>query len=147
MFSLECHYILFYRNKTKKELNLVKKNNMKITIICILIMFSSFALIAQNDTIPPRMKYNINYRIYISHNRENPRKANGDKYSGVVQFEFVVTQKGCIDSISIISSPHESLSKETIRVLEKTDCNWICGSINGEPSAIKIKSKTVFTME
>jgi len=123
------------------------KNFKKIALLSIFILTLTATLSAQNDTIPPRMKYNINYNMYIAHNRENPRAANGDTFSGEVKFEFLVTERGCIDSIRIISSPHEKLTKETIRVLEKTACKWISGSVNGEPKTLKIKSKVVYTIE
>ena len=93
------------------------------------------------------MENNINFKIYITNDLKYPIQAVDNNCSGVVQFEFIVTEKGCIDSISIISSPCASLTKETIRVLEKIACKWIAGTTNGKISTLKLKNEIVFKME
>lgn len=120
---------------------------MKKTFVCILIVFSSFKLFAQKDTLLPKLKRYDNYTEFINKHLEYPMIAMENGWSGRVEFEFVVTHTGCIDSINIISSPNINFSKEVTRVLEKTKCKWIPAQKNGHPTAVRITSFIDFELE
>ena len=75
------------------------------------------------------------------------REAAVNRIQGKVDFSFQITSAGCIDSIQILNSPHELLSTEVIRVLEKTKCRWTPGSVNQIPVRTALSSSITFYLD
>lgn len=74
---------------------------------------------------------------YVYSNLNYPSKARNEGIDGVVELQFIVDTQGDIQEIEILSSPHPSMDKECIKVLEKMKkdkIKWIPGKKNGEPS-------------
>jgi len=78
---------------------------------------------------------------YLLRNLQYPKEAREAKIAGKVIVEFVVEKDGSISSrnITVLKSPHGSLSKEAIRLI-KNGPKWIPGSIKGVP----VRTKKVF---
>lgn len=76
---------------------------------------------SQSDTIKAIYKgesYKI--RLEITY----PGYAIEHEISGVVEYRFHIDNNGCLDSILIINSPHESLSNEVKRAIFSLKCDW-----------------------
>jgi TonB family protein len=84
---------------------------------------------------------------YIHKNVRYPKDAAMKGIKGRVDFSFTVTPTGCIDSIKIDKSPHDLLSGAVIKVMEYTECEWIPGSINGNPVSMTLSSFINFKLE
>ena len=69
-------------------------------------------------------------RRFITKNLRYPR--NIENIQGRVVVKFVIEKDGSITNIEVMRSPHESLSKEVIRLIESMP-NWISGEQNGKP--------------
>jgi len=120
---------------------------MKKFLISVLILFATMTAFAQNDTILPKLKKYDNYAVYIQNQIKYPTIALENGWTGRVEFEFIISHKGCIDSVKVLSSPNINFTKEVIRVLEKTKCKWVPMSVNGYPVAARINSFVDFNLD
>jgi len=82
---------------------------------------------------------------FLTKNINYPRKASYYEISGTVVIEFVVETDGTIGSFSILTSPSEELSEETLRVLRLMP-KWIPGIREGKPAGIKFWMPVKFTL-
>jgi protein TonB len=75
---------------------------------------------------------------YLLRNLQYPKEARASKITGKVIVEFVVEKDGSISSknITILKSPHKSLSKEAIRLV-KNGPKWSPGKSKGIPVRTK----------
>lgn len=58
---------------------------------------------------------------------------------GTVRLSFIVEKDGSIGNIEVIESPHEALSKEAIRVVEKSSKKWTPAEKGGEKVRCKYR--------
>ncbi len=89
--------------------------------VLLFILLSSNISYSQNDTIRAyhkgedfRPQLKVKYPVYaIEH-----------EISGVVEYKFHISMNGCLDSLLIINSPDEVLSREVKRVILSLKCDW-----------------------
>ncbi len=115
--------------------------------ITLLLLFNICSLFGQSDTLAPKLIYDDTYMDYVTRNVRYPKDAAMNGIKGRVDFSFTITPTGCIDSIKIDKSPHDLLSRAVIKVLEYTECEWIPGSINGNPVSMTLSSFINFNLE
>lgn len=84
---------------------------------------------------------------YLLRNLQYPKEARASKIAGKVIVEFVVEKDGSISSknITILKSPHKSLSKEAIRLV-KNGPKWIPGKLKGIPVRTKKMLPITFSL-
>lgn len=75
-------------------------------------------------------------QLFIVTNLNYPIAARENNIQGNVLLSFVVNKDGTITDIEIIESPHESLSKESIRVV-KAFPRWEPGRVGGIPVRVR----------
>ena len=83
---------------------------------------------------------------YLVKNLQYPKKAREDSIQGRVIVKFIVQKDGSIANIEIESSPHETLSKEAIRVIELMP-KWKPGRLKGEPVRVQYVLPVTFKLE
>ena len=86
-----------------------------------------------------------NLNKFIARSLKYPRYALENGIEGKAVVQFVVRKDGSIGDIEIVSSPHESLSNEAIRLI-KLMPNWIPGTQKGEPVNVKYIFPVVFKL-
>jgi len=84
---------------------------------------------------------------YVLRNLQYPREAREAKITGKVIIEFVIEKDGSISSknITVLKSPHKSLSKEAIRLI-KNGPKWIPGKLKGVPVRTKKVMPVTFNL-
>lgn len=68
---------------------------------------------------------------WLNNNIRYPAEAAESSIQGRVSLSFTVSKDGSIKDIEVMRSPHESLSRESIRLV-KSMPKWIPGRMNGE---------------
>jgi periplasmic protein TonB len=119
----------------------------KISILILACLIFSDKAFSQADTLLPKLNGYIQYVDFIKENIKYPPVAVENGITGRVIFNFMVTKTGCIDSIRIVSKTHESLNKEVIKALNKTECNWAPARINNIPQNLILHSFIDFSLE
>ncbi len=95
---------------------------MKQVLLSLIVALSvSLSVYSQNDTIKAFYK-GEDYLQLIK--LDYPQYAVEMEIFGEVNFKFHIDKVGCLDSIVIISSPHDVLSKEVKRSLSTLKCDW-----------------------
>lgn len=122
------------------------KTIKRITVLCISIL-STINLFSQTDTTLAYIKGFEKHKDYIVRQISYPPLAAEQGISGRVDISFIISEKGCIDSIKVVSSPDETLSKEVIEAVKKTKCKWIPAKTNGTPISITMHSFFEFKLE
>lgn len=64
------------------------------------------------------------WTAFLSKNLKYPNYAVDKNIEGVVRVQFIVNKDGTIDEFKILKSPHETLSKEVLRLMNKSP-NWV----------------------
>ncbi|MDA3613440.1 energy transducer TonB [Polluticaenibacter yanchengensis] len=64
------------------------------------------------------------WRNYLSRNLKYPNEAIAKEIEGVVKVIFTVDENGVTSDFKVISSPHEVLSKEALRIITQSG-NWL----------------------
>jgi len=84
---------------------------------------------------------------YVLRNLRYPKEARESKITGKVIIEFVIEKDGSISSknITVLKSPHKSLSKEAIRLI-KNGPKWIPGKLKGVPVRTKKVMPVTFNL-
>ena len=84
---------------------------------------------------------------YLLRNLQYPKEARTSGITGKVIVEFVIEKEGNISSqnFKVLKSPHESLSKEAIRLIKKGP-KWIPGKIKGIPVRTKKMLPVTFSL-
>lgn len=78
------------------------------------------------------------FRTWILQHMKYPEEARKRGISGQVLVSFVVTKNGAITQIEVLSSPHDLLTQEVIRVLRHTpDGGWTPGIQEGRKVDVK----------
>jgi TonB family protein len=116
-------------------------------LISLLLLFIGVYLFGQPDTLAPKLIIHDAYMDFVIENLRYPEDAAKKGIRGRVDFSFFITPVGCIDSIKIDNSPHDLLSREVIRVMEKTACEWIPGRFNGILVGMTLSSFINFKLE
>jgi TonB family protein len=93
----------------------------QIINVLLFILLSSNISYSQNDTIRAYHK-GEDYRLKLKF--EYPGYAIEQGISGVVEYKFHISANGCLDSLLIINSPHEVLSREVKRAILSLKCDW-----------------------
>jgi len=93
----------------------------QIINVLLFILLSSNISYSQNDSIRACNK-GEDYRLKLM--VKYPAYAIEHEISGVVEYKFHISMKGCLDSLLIINSPHEVLSREVKRVILSLKCDW-----------------------
>lgn len=57
------------------------------------------------------------WRRFLEQNLQYPKYAQKKNITGVVRVQFMVSKTGEVSDVAILSSPHESLSKEVLRLI------------------------------
>ncbi len=116
-------------------------------LITLLLLFNICSLFGQSDTLAPKLNKYDNYNDFVTENIRYPKDAAMNGIKGRVDYSFKITQAGCIDSIKIVNSPDDLLSRAVIIVLEKTECKWIPGSIDGNYVSMTLISFITFNLK
>jgi TonB family protein len=82
---------------------------------------------------------------FLSHNIRYPKIARENGVQGQVLVEFVVEEDGSLTNFSIVSSPSDDLSKESLRVLALLP-KWKPGTKDGKPVRVKFTYPINFTL-
>ncbi len=72
------------------------------------------------------------FQIWASKRVKYPSEATKKGIQGTVRLSFIVEKDGSIGNIEVIESPDEALSKEAIRVVEKSSKKWTPAEKDGE---------------
>jgi TonB family protein len=83
---------------------------------------------------------------FLSQNLRYPDYAIDKNIQGVVRVKFLVYKDGSIDELEILSSPHESLSKEVLRLMKKSP-NWEPAVRYNEPVIYRHVQRVTFRLE
>ena len=83
---------------------------------------------------------------FFANNIIYPEEAREVGIEGTVYVKFVVEKRGRVSNIQIISSPHEMLSNEVIRVFEVMH-PWIPGRVNGRTASSNFTIPVRFKIE
>lgn len=82
---------------------------------------------------------------FLAESIKYPQKARDSGIQGTVFLSFIINADGSITNISILRSPHESLSDEAIRVM-KLMPKWKPGKQNGKPVRVQFNMPIKFTL-
>ena len=105
----------------KKNRHSLSRFMKQIINVLLFILLSSNISYSQNDTIRAYHK-GEDYRPQLK--VKYPGYAIEHEISGVVEYKFHINMNGCLDSLLIINSPHEVLSREVKRVILSLKCDW-----------------------
>ena len=92
-------------------------------------------IVAPSDTIYEEVDEKpdfLDLNQFLIKNLKYPPYAQEKKIQGKVIIKFIVSKDGSITNIEVISSPHEILSNEAIRVI-KLMPKWKPGILKGKP--------------
>lgn len=101
-----------------------------------------FTLVEQMPEYPGGQEALIKF---ISQNLKYPESAKEAGISGTVYVSFIVSEKGNIESVKAISSVHELLDKEAIRVVKEMP-SWKPGIQKGKPVKVQFTLPLKFTL-
>jgi len=104
--------------------------------------------------IPDKAKMNIEidasfpggpkaWQNFLVKNLRYPASAKNAGIQGFVKLKFVVKATGDIEDIVMVSSPHVDLTKEAIRVLNKSP-RWVPARRNNQPFESEMKIMVAF---
>lgn len=83
---------------------------------------------------------------YLQSNLRYPDEARRGEIQGVVKINFTVDKDGVLSEYSIASSPHESLSREVIRLLQKGP-QWMPAIQYNRPVRMRHSQNVVFRLQ
>lgn len=83
---------------------------------------------------------------FISSNINYPAYCKENNIVGRVIARFIVTNKGEIDSVNILASPHQTMSDECIRMIKLMPI-WTPGKQNGKPVNVFFTLPISFQLE
>jgi TonB family protein len=86
------------------------------------------------------------WRKFLENNLQYPNYAQKKSIEGVVKVQFIVSNTGEVSEMAIISSPHESLSKEVLRLM-KLSPNWLPAILLNEPVMYRHIQSITFKLE
>ncbi len=102
--------------------------------------------LADNEKMPRFMGGGIDYFArWISMHIKYPFAAYADEIEGTVVVSFVIDKDGSVVNVQIRESPHESLSKEAIRVV-KSSPKWTPGQRDGKPVKVILNLPVNFSI-
>lgn len=94
----------------------------------------------------PQYKGGINaMSTFLGQNLVYPEVARQAGITGKVYVQFVINKKGKMENIKVIRSPHESLSKESVRVIKKMP-RWKPGVQDGKKVKVRYTLPINFTL-
>ena len=79
----------------------------------------------------------IEFIKWVYQNIKYPEEAWRERVSGKAVVKFTVNTDGYLSDFIILQSPHESISREVIRILSQSPA-WTPGYINGEPVRVSL---------
>ena len=118
----------------------------RLSFTTLLLFAGLFNSGAQTDTILPTLKNGMDFRAFINSQLVYPEIAQENGIQGKVIISFQVTREGCLDSVKVLASPDLSLSRATIKALEKTDCGWNPGRIGDRPVMVGLSFPVTFNL-
>lgn len=86
------------------------------------------------------------WRNYLQQNLRYPDEAKRNEIQGVVKINFTVDKDGMLSDYVIASSPHESLSKEVMRLLQKGP-KWVPAIQYNRPVKMRHSQNVVFRLQ
>lgn len=84
-------------------------------------------------------------KAFLKKNLRYPEAARQYQVQGRVVLQFFVETDGTLSEIKVLSTPHELLTQEAIRVLQKMP-KWKPGLQDGTPKRVKAKQPFIFYM-
>lgn len=102
---------------------------------------------SQSDTLNAKINGSDNYVDYINKNIKYPLIAIENNIQGRVEYQFVISKTGCIESIEITSDSDPTLNKAVTKLLKKTGCNWTPAMIDNEPVSVSMASHIDFKLD
>lgn len=101
----------------------------------------------QTVEIMPQFPGGVDEMIkFLSMNIHYPVEAQEQEIQGMVILSFVVDKDGTVKDVAIVRTPHESLSKESIRVVYKMP-KWKPGLQKGEAVPVKFTLPIRFSLK
>ncbi len=88
------------------------------------------------------------FNFWIYNNLKYPPKAIKNRIEGEVMLSFIISKTGWISKVILVSSPHDLLSEEAIRVVVASSPHWSPG-INeyGDKVNVKYDFPIIFKLE
>jgi len=118
-----------------------------IAIFAFLLIAIAGQVHCQNDTIKATFETYPDIQEYVQKNIIYPFEAIEKKIRGTVVYKIRVNKSGCIDSLVIITNPHDLLTEEVKRVIKSTGCKWIPAYYKNEPIDSWINTKAVYSIK
>jgi len=121
---------------------MIKRTILTLAIILTVFTFSFSQIVTANASL----KGDNGFIDYVNNNVKYPIIAIENNIEGKVEFSFIVTKEGCIDSIEITSDTDPMLNKAVIKVLKKTACNWNPALSGDNPVSVNMSSFVNFEL-
>ena len=99
----------------------------------------------ENETDPCFFGGEKYLAMYLASTIVYPKEARENGIQGTVYTSFVVHTDGSIQEVCVLKSPHESLSKESARVIQNIP-RWMPGTQNGKPIRVRYRIPIKFTI-
>jgi outer membrane biosynthesis protein TonB len=102
---------------------------------------------SQTDTTKASFGNYPDIQEYVQRNIIYPFQALEQKIRGTVEYKIRINKSGCLDSIVIITNPHDLLTNEVKRVISATACTWTPSYYKNEPIDSWINTKAVYMIK
>ena len=134
-----------------------------LTLIFALAMVATFATAQAQDAKPittdkqdaPKMRVEImptfrggnivQFGEWVQNHLHYPKEAKQKRITGRVMVAFVVERDGTLSNIEVLSSPHESLSTEVVRVMNMSP-KWKPAKQHGEVVRVRLLLPVIFNL-